>query len=97
MNSPWCQPIVDSIEDDSKWKASIYFPSTIWEESDFISNIDDRSSSSSSNEESNSNSTKPPEAFEKLFTTTTISDKVKQIDIIKLFDCNITSHKIIFE
>jgi hypothetical protein len=84
MNSPWCQPIVDSIKDDSKWKASIYFPSTIWKETDFITNVDD----SSSNEESSSHTTKSSEAFEKLFTTTTISEKVKQIDIIKLFDCN---------
>jgi hypothetical protein len=84
MNSPWCQPIVDSIKDDSKWKASIYFQSTIWKETDFITNVDD----SSSNEESSSHTTKSSEAFEKLFTTTTISEKVKQIDIIKLFDCN---------
>jgi hypothetical protein len=84
MNSPWCQPIVDSIKDDSKWKASINFPCTISKETDFITNVDD----SSSNEESNSRTTKPSEAFEKLFTTMTISSKFKQIDIIKLFDYN---------
>jgi hypothetical protein len=91
MNSPWCQSIIESIKDDSKWKASIHFPSTVWQETDLITNKDDNSSSG--NEESNNHSTKPPEAFEKLFNTSTISSKVKQIDIIKLFDCNDITQK----
>ena len=24
--SPWCQPIIDSVKSDSKWKAVIYMP-----------------------------------------------------------------------
>ena len=33
--SSWCQAILTSIEDDSQWKASIMFPSSIWTKSDF--------------------------------------------------------------
>ena len=37
--SSWCQEILSSIEDDSSWKASITFPSSIWHTSDFYDEI----------------------------------------------------------
>jgi hypothetical protein len=83
MNSAWCQAIVESIKDDSNSKASIYFPSSIWQESDFTSNSDD--SSNGSNGEIDSNSAtlkKPPDNI------CTISSETNQIEIIQLFECN---------
>ena len=32
--SSWCQEILSSIKDDSIWKASITFPSSIWSNAD---------------------------------------------------------------
>jgi hypothetical protein len=94
MNSPWCQAIVESITDDSHWKAAINFPSFIWQNSDFASNSDD--SSNRSNEEMDNTSTILKKPLDNIFTTSTISSETNQTDIIKLFECNVAiqEHKL---
>jgi hypothetical protein len=86
MNSPWCQAIVESIKDDSHWKAAIYFPSSVWQEFNFTTNSD--GSSSESNEETDNTSTILKKPSDNIFTISTISSKTNQIDIIQLFECN---------
>ena len=45
--SSWCQEIISSIQDDSSWKASISFPSSIWSTSDLSEEPPDTEQSNS--------------------------------------------------